>query len=254
MESIICLYKPIGMTPLECVNEFREKHQEHKGIRMGYAGRLDPMAEGLLLVLVGEENKKRQKYLGLDKEYECEVLLGFATDTYDLLGKVVKVEEVGKVDEEEVVRVLNSFKGKQRQQFPAYSARTVQGKRLYKWAREGRLDEIEIPQKEIEIYSIILLSITNISSKELLKNIKEHIVKVSGNFRQEEIIKLWEKTLGNDNKEYPIIKVSISCSSGTYIRSIANELGKKIHSRAIALSIKRTKVGAFTLADYDLRE
>ena len=80
------VYKNIGETPLECLNRLRGQYPEYKDVPLSYAGRLDPMAEGVLLVLVGEENKKREKYLSLDKEYTTDILFGFATDTYDVLG------------------------------------------------------------------------------------------------------------------------------------------------------------------------
>ena len=251
MKNILLLNKRTGQTPLECVEEFRKNNPEYKDVRMGYAGRLDPMANGLLLVLVGKENKKREQYLGLDKEYECEVLLGFSTDSYDLLGKTTNVCHAGldPASHQKISNVLQSFIGKQLQQFPPYSSRTVGGERLYKIAREGRLDAVEIPSKEIEMYNIELLSITIIASAELLKTIKDRIAKVHGKFRQTEIVALWEKTLENDNKEYPVIKIRISCSSGTYMRSLANHIGKKLGSNAIALSILRTKVGNFTFKD-----
>ena len=89
-QGIITLHKEQGETPLECIERWRAEHKEYLGIALSYLGRLDPMAEGVLLVAVGEENKNREAYLGLDKEYEFEVLFGFETDTYDLLGVVVR--------------------------------------------------------------------------------------------------------------------------------------------------------------------
>src|SRR3989344_2297636 len=80
------LYKKEGQTPLEAMEEFRKENLEYKDQKMTYAGRLDPMAEGVLLILTGDDCKEKQKYLGLNKEYEFEILWGFQTDTYDILG------------------------------------------------------------------------------------------------------------------------------------------------------------------------
>ena len=86
MESVLNLYKERGETPLERIERFRKTHPEYRKLPMSYAGRLDPMAEGVLLVLVGEENRNRETHLSLTKKYEFDVLFGFATDTYDVLG------------------------------------------------------------------------------------------------------------------------------------------------------------------------
>ena len=83
MKKILNLYKEVGETPLERLERFKKDNSEYANEKMTYAGRLDPMAEGVLIVLVGEECLNKEKYLGLDKEYEFEVLFGFRTDTYE---------------------------------------------------------------------------------------------------------------------------------------------------------------------------
>ncbi|MDQ3244755.1 MAG: tRNA pseudouridine(55) synthase TruB, partial [bacterium] len=88
VKSFYLLNKKEGETPLEALESFRVKAKIGKEVKMTYAGRLDPMASGLLIILAGEECKNKEKYLRLDKEYNFEVLFGFATDTYDILGKV----------------------------------------------------------------------------------------------------------------------------------------------------------------------
>ena len=92
-KSIIS-YKNLGETPLACLEKMRLEHGIGAEIPMTYAGRLDPMAEGVMILLVGEECKNKEQYLGLDKTYGFEVLVGFQTDTYDLLG-LVKSENEG---------------------------------------------------------------------------------------------------------------------------------------------------------------
>lgn len=87
-KSYIIANKPIGKTPFEVIQEIKKSHPELKNTKIGYAGRLDPMAEGLLLLLIGEENKKKHAYENLNKTYECEIFFGFATDTYDLMGMI----------------------------------------------------------------------------------------------------------------------------------------------------------------------
>jgi tRNA pseudouridine(55) synthase len=235
------LYKKEGETPLEAIEKFRKENVRFGDQKMTYAGRLDPMAEGVLLVLVGEECKNKDEYLGLDKEYEFEILWGFQTDTYDTLG-IPKINTRFKhSDILENVGMLEKMKGKFRQKYPPYSSMTVKGKQLFQWAREERLTEIEIPDAEIEIYEAEFLGNRKIEKEELLKNILSRIDKVAGDFRQEEIKKEWKNILNNNldvrvPSEFVISKFRIKCSSGTYVRGVANELG------GIAYGIKRTRI------------
>jgi len=122
---------------------------------------------------------------------------------------------------------------------------TVRGKQLHQWAKEGKLDEIKIPEREIEVYNIEFLENKEIKIQNLLKNIIERIEKVKGDFRQDQIIKEWKKIfheLSDGQQKFVISKARIKCSSGTYVRGIVNELGEKLDVGAIAFSIKRTKI------------
>ncbi len=241
---MIIYYKNRFETPLDALNRLRLEKPELKDEILSYAGRLDPMAEGVLFVLVGEEeNRDRQKYLGLDKIYEVEVLLGISTDTGDVLGLVQNTEKEGKkVSNEEIEKVVKNLEGENNFPYPVFSSRTVDGKPLHEWAREGRLDEIEIPTKASTIYCAKLIDIKTISAPDLLQSVLNDIDKIQGNFRQEEIKKSWNESLQNLNHDFQIITISIDCSSGAYMRTIAEELGKKLGTVALAYRIKRTKI------------
>jgi tRNA pseudouridine55 synthase len=225
MENVLRLYKNPGETPLECLERFRVANPEYTNEKMTYAGRLDPMAEGVLIVLAGEECKKKDEYLGLDKEYIFEVLFGIQSDTYDILGIPKNVEEKD-FD-------IKSFVGKRIQEYPAYSSRTFQ------MARDGA--EFEPPTKEVEIFDMEMLEERNIEKEVLEKEIPERVDLVRGDFRQDEIKDAWKNILENAPEKFRIGKFKIHCSSGTYVRSIANEMG------GLAYSIKRTRVGEYTL-------
>lgn len=268
MQSVIPVYKSLGSTPYQAVLEFKKQHPGYQNEKISYAGRLDPMAEGLLLLLVGLENTKRKDYEKLPKTYEFSVLLGVTTDSYDILGipkvqsrldrdqktqnssaseiQIIKHPDLS--DTQSIQSVLNSFLGKRLQVYPPYSSKAVNGKPLYWWARQNRLEEIEIPGKEIEIYSLKLLSEGVIMMQDLRHKIQEHIRKVKGDFRQEEILKAWENFFSLiKSTSLPVINCITSCSSGTYVRGIAHEIGQKLDCEAIALSIKRTNVGGFNI-------
>lgn len=242
MKKVLYLEKKVGETPLETIERFKEENQEYKEEKMTYAGRLDPMAKGVLIVLVGFECKNKERYLGMDKEYEFEILWGFETDTYDILG-LPQVSSHFSYGKEELKKSLEKLKGKQKQKYPPYSSMTVEGKQLFQWAREGRLGEIDIPDQVIEIYDIELLSEQKITKEELRKNITDRINLVKGDFRQEEILTNWNTILNSlDREEFEILKLKTKCSSGTYVRGIVNDLGKKLKTGAIAYSINRTKI------------
>ena len=257
MKKIIILNKKEGETPLEALIAFKKKNNKYKNTKMTYAGRLDPMARGLLLILAGEEVKKKEKYLALNKEYDFSVLFGFATDTYDILGKITKVVKkqksnkiIGeKVNLKEIEKNIKSnlqyFLGEYKQKYPRYSSKTVKGIPLFLYANKG--EEVDIPIKKVKIKKLKLKKIKRISGEFLLSNILKRIKKVKGDFRQKEIAKLWIKNLRlnkkNKKKMFYIAFFNISCSSGTYVRAIANELGKNMQIPTIAFSIKRTKIG-----------
>ena len=246
MQNTILLYKPISITPLQLTHKFRQQYPEYEKVTLGYAGRLDPMADGLLLLLAGEENKKRKSYEDLSKEYACEVLFGIETDTYDILGKIINQTSISQHISETVQEILQTFLGKQIQPYPPYSSQPVNGKPLYYWARKNKLDEITLPTKAIEIYDIALLSQKAISAKDLEKIIFERIQKVTGDFRQKEIVTVWKEFFEKNNHQtFTVFRFRIACSSGTYIRSFAHNLGRKLGSSAIALRITRTKIGNY---------
>jgi len=251
-DKVIKVYKQCGYTPLECINNLKKEHENLKLLPMTYAGRLDPLAEGLLLILVGDECLKKDEYLNLPKVYEVDVLFGFATDTYDVMGLITKSNISDILDNENISerleKILPEFIGNIKQSYPPYSSRPVKGKPLFMWARENKLDDIEIPTHDVNVSNIEILEEREISGKDLLEKIKEDISRVSGDFRQKEILSRWETNLYNKYEEkYPIIKLKISCGSGVYVRVIANEIGEKLGLPALALKIVRTKIGEYEI-------
>lgn len=214
-------YKNQGETPLECLERIRLEKGIDLEIPMTYAGRLDPMAEGMMIFLVGKECKEKEKYTSSDKEYEIEILIGVKTDSYDLLGMIESVDLQKKMPD------MAKYIGKFDQKYPEYSSKVIAMKEIPE----------DMPSKEVEIYSIESLESRLISGGEIAKQTIEKINKVKGNFRQDKIIEGWKefgKTYGKDG--FKIIKLMVACSSGTYMRALANNLG------GLAFSIKRTKI------------
>lgn len=251
MQKIIPLYKPIGKTPLEIVDKVKATHPDLAKVKIGYAGRLDPLAHGVLLLMIGDETKKRVNYLSLPKSYEFTVCFGLRTDTYDTLGIVQShsVQQSEKNVNIFVNRFVNKYQGKIIMHYPPYSSKPVHGKPLFWWARNNKLNEIIIPKHEIEIFTFDCLSIGEISIAELRKKIDTANNTIQGDFRQNEIKYQWDQLFSkaDPNLELKTATFSITCSSGTYIRELVNVMGEELGCGAIAIDILRTAVGEYTI-------
>ena len=244
MNKTITFYKKIGETPLQCIDRLRREQPELADEKISYAGRLDPMAEGEMLFMIGGANHEREKNLGLDKEYEFQILFGVSTDTGDVLGLVKNFSEQEiSLTSQDVEGELKKLVGKIEQVYPWYSSKTINGKPLFEYAREGKQDEIERPTREVEIYSLELLETRNIDKEDLQKYIENKIYLVRGDFRQDEILQTWKKYFEADAlPEYQIAKIKIKCSSGTYVRALTEMVGDKLGISTLALSINRVRV------------
>ncbi|HSA83928.1 MAG TPA: hypothetical protein VLF20_03510 [Patescibacteria group bacterium] len=253
---ILNTYKPKGLTPLQTITLLRKTMPEYANETIGFAGRLDPLAHGVLLLMIGEETtKEKDKFLDLPKEYEFETVFGITTDTYDTLGMLSSQVKNHNVTKQKIEDLLTQFiktkLGKHMQTYPPYSSKPVNGIPLFQWARAGKLAEIELPKREIEIFDFTLIEIKQLSTEKLKKEIFTQIDSVSGNFRQNEIKQAWTNFFDNTHQQNEFISAHfrIFCSSGTYVRSLANELGKFLGTGAITLDILRTKVGKYSITD-----
>lgn len=185
---------------------------------VGHAGTLDPLATGLLIVLIGKQYTKRQtQFLKMDKEYVCQAQLGVETDTYDADGQVLNQaawSKVGQIDQKQLVKALDSLTGEIIQTVPAFSAVKVKGRKLYHLARQARVDLTTLPQRQVHIYGLKLLD-----------------------FKKDEINQqLW-------------LTIKVKCSSGTYIRSLIHDLGLKLGIGAYVKELRRTQIGPYSVAD-----
>lgn len=254
MKKIIVLDKKEGETPLSALENFRKKHPAYQGVSLTYAGRLDPMAHGLLIVLAENKIKDKETYLALDKEYHFTVLFGLATDTHDILGKVTdnnkkknSVTKTAQELKELLEKELPFFWGERVQEYPMYSSKTVNGKPLFEYARNGRV--VKIPTRKIVVKKILLKKIKKVKPEILLLKIEKRISKVVGDFRQKEIIQKWRRVLGTKKAKHELFlgDFVINCSSGTYVRKIAHDLGERLGIGGLAFEIYRTRVGRYRI-------
>ncbi len=202
MQGLILLNKPKGITSFSAVSKVKRIASEK---RVGHTGTLDPMATGVLPILLGRATTLSSLMLDADKKYIARVKLGITTDSDDITGEVLQENEVS-VDNARLNEVLDSFLGKQSQIPPMYSAIKKDGVRLYKLAREGKTAEIE--PRNIEIYSINLL-----------------------------------EPLDDENT----FKIEVHVSKGTYIRSLARDIGEALGCGATLTELERTYASGFSL-------
>ena len=239
--------KKIAETPLEALQRFRQQNPTYKDTRLSYAGRLDPMASGKLLILEGEENDRREEFLERDKTYEFQILFGVSTDTYDLLGLITDIEkELTAISVADVEAQLEEFIGEWEMMYPPYSSKTVavDGEMVPLWqlARVDNLPEM-LPEKSVEIYEVGCVGLRKISGKDVLAHVREYVPEVSGDFRQQEIIDCWEGRFSDSDVEFLLGDCELSCSAGTYVRRLAQVVGRRLKTPSLAFSIKRVSVG-----------
>lgn len=201
MNSLLILDKPQAISSHSAVHRIRKLTDQE---RVGHAGTLDPMATGVLLILLGSATRLSEYIVDHDKEYRATVKLGVETDTYDATGKIITTCTVNP-SANEIRAALETFIGAQNQIPPAHSAIQIQGKRAYKLARQGV--EIEMQPRAVEIYSI-----TNV-------------------------------VIDDD-----LVAFDVHCSKGTYIRSLAHDLGAKLGTGAHLAALRRTASGHFSIA------
>ncbi len=204
-KEILLIDKPEGMTSFDVIRFLRKKY----GIRkMGHAGTLDPAATGLLIIGMGKGTKKLRNFLKMSKVYEARILLGKKTSTGDTEGKIIEERDVDNINEKQIKKAAASLKGKSLLRVPVYSAVKVSGMPLYKIARKYGYKNIKSPRKKMEVIW----------------------VRYHGACRQD--------------KGY-LVHLTIKVGSGTYIRSLAEELGRKLNVPAVLQHLRRLKIGAF---------
>ncbi len=226
MNGILNIHKESGYTSHDVVAKLRGILHIKK---IGHTGTLDPDATGVLPVCIGKATKVCDIITDRDKTYEAEVLLGVATDTLDVSGEVKETADVD-VNRDELEAVLLTFIGDIEQVPPMYSAIKIKGKKLYEYAREGI--EVERKKRQVTIHSI-----ENVSDNK--NDFEYHCEKdLTGQILTDDDIKM-----------LPSFSIRVSCSKGTYIRTLCEDIGKKLGTVACMKSLVRTGVGRFDISE-----
>lgn len=248
--KVIAVYKLPGETPLETLNRVRVLFPHLKHETLSYAGRLDPLAQGVMLVLLGKEaNREREMYLGMDKTYIFDVLFGIGSDSFDPLGISVQGSKPSSEIIDHLFELQRTWIGEMVQEYPPFSSKTYKGKPLFQWTREGV--NVPLPTRSVIIYELCLLRFDYLSIPLIFRAVKDKVGRVRGDFRQSEAIESWRKVVGELGSEnlLPVVRFKARVSSGTYVRSLADSMGKRCGTFALALNIMRTSVGPFDLND-----
>ena len=204
---ILNVYKEKNWTSFDVVAKVRS--MLGKKTKVGHAGTLDPLAEGVLIVLTDNDTKKQNNFMSMDKEYLAEISFGASSTTFDLEGEITYLNIPEDMDIlSEFKGIMKKYLGEIDQTVPYYSAVKVKGKKLYELARKNKPVD-KLPKKKVKINSI-------------------------------EILDFYTK----DN--LPTVKLLINCSKGTYIRSLANDIGEDLGVGGILVNLVRTKVGIYT--------
>ena len=228
------------------LDRLRLEKPQFKNSKLSYAGRLDPMAHGEMLVLVDEENKDYKKYLGFDKKYQATFLIGVSTDTGDVLGLIKEFsEDSNKVKKEDITSQILDFKKITKQKYPWFSSMVVDGLKLFDHFKKGNLNT-ERPTRKVQIKEIENIEFKEIPKQELKDYIFENVSKVKGDFRQKETLQGWDNFFKNFNTEvqgsdkinFLTVTIDITVTSGTYIRGLT----ENFNNPTTLLGLKRIKI------------
>ena len=256
METHVSLEKSVGETPLDCLERYRAQRPDLRGVPMAYAGRLDPMASGALLVLIGDACKRQTMYHNLDKAYEFSVLLGIGSDTADVLGRL-HTTDINSYTHTSISLAAQTLIGTITLPYPIFSAKTVRGKPLHTWALEGRLSEVEIPTKQSTVYTLMLDKVETKSRTDVCAEARAKIDTIlpvtdprkslGQDFRRSAVRADWEQIRNDDSlpEQYTIAHFHCVASAGTYMRTLAQEIGKNLQTSGLAWHIHRTKIGRY---------
>ncbi|MDH5533088.1 MAG: hypothetical protein OEX81_01535 [Candidatus Pacebacteria bacterium] len=256
---IKAVYQPQGVSSHMLARDFGKSRHE----KATHTGTLDPMAEGVLIILSGDDRYKKQDLGDVEKTYQFEILWGIKTDSQDLLGLITEnkygentnVENIYSKKEKKSIEFLDNYLskyvGKINQRLPRFSAKRVKGKSAFDLAKSG--EEMEDFFRAVEIFEAKVISLNTIDKAELKNTIVKKINNVEGDFRQEEVLAGWEEFFNNlstkDEASFYISKCEIKASRRTYVRALVRDLSEDLNIPATTYSIVRTRNGEYGIED-----
>lgn len=234
--TILPFWKDIGTSSSIIAKRVSEK----LNLPTSHTGTLDPLASGVVVVIVGEDSKNKEKFISNEKTYEFEFLFGISTDTHDALGIIEDISPQNfTIDIDKIEETLKSFVGNISQKYPNFSSKKVLGRTLWEYKR------LNLPVPEVfingEIKEVKIKGYQKIKSSEVLDHIKNQINLIQGNFRQREILEKYNSS--NFPEFFYTLKVEVVMTRGLYVRALARDLGNRIGLPTIILDLVRLKDG-----------
>lgn len=243
--KIISLWQPVGSSTHILAKKIAQKY----GVKTSHTGTLDPMAEGVVIILLGEDRLKKYEYAKWLKTYEFEILFGISTDSLDGLGMITAVDFSKSMDitKSRLDIILSTFTGSYTQSVPVYSAIKVKGKPMHWYARNSQLQGVTVPKRSGEILEISLLDLQELSLNSVINDVNSKISLVKGDLRQNEVKLQWQNFLKNNTQEsVKLAKIKVQMTKGLYVRSLAQDIAQKLDIPAFTYSIVRTKNGNYS--------
>lgn len=230
MKKIILINKPRGKTSFWVVKQIKRIFPKEK---VGHAGTLDPLAEGLLVVLVGEATKQQGEIMAYEKEYQAEMVLGLESETYDQEGELyfpssfsILLPRLRGLNKEKIVNLIErEFQGEINQVVPPFSAVKIKGKRLYQWVREGKKRQLTLPSRRVKIEKIKVTAFSPLKERQ------------KGKIGVEKALEI-----------FPRLKLRMTVGKGFYVRSLVHDLGKKLGTGAVLTGLIRERIGPYSLS------
>lgn len=255
METIIPIDKPVGWTSFQVVNKLKW-HIRHltgvKKFKIGHAGTLDPLASGLLLVCVGKATKKIEQLQAGIKEYSGTMVLGATTPCFDLERAIDNYYPYEHITQEAIEETRKQFVGIIEQVPPIFSAVKVNGQRAYISARDGSPAEIEAKKVTIygfEISRVYSQSSNSSRSSHSSQSSNSSLSSNSSESRESPATHLYLNPLGSVPDGLPLVDFHVTCSKGTYIRSLARDFGLALGSGAFLSALRRERIGDYHISD-----
>jgi len=250
--TIIPIWQPQGYSTNQIAKRLGELHN----VKATHTGTLDPMAEGVVVVLLDEDRLRRQELSSSIKGYQFDIVFGIKTDSFDGMGIIKEngLNALPKIQKDMLVSICNTFIGEYTQIVPVFSAQLYKGKKLFEWGHQQV--DIPLPKKSGNIYKLDLLNLQKVPLIKVIDDVLEKLKNITGEFRQEEIIKQWEdyklsmdSSTSIKDKVVFVASFYVETSRGLYVRALSQDICNKIGTIGFVSSLIRLKNGSYSKGD-----
>lgn len=253
---IVPVYKPIGASTHQLAALVGACYQE----KATHTGTLDPMADGVVIVLTGQDRFQKEKLARQWKTYQFEVLVGVKTDSHDLLGlpqlSLSTLRKVHQMDDQKIITniksILPNYLGQQTQKRPRFSAKRIGGKSAFDKAKENK--QFDAGTQRVYVHDIKLIDSKRYNLPTLQKEVIEKLQTVTGDFRQKQILQEWNKLFQNlassgENQSGLLLTLEARVGRRTYIRALVRDIFQELKLPATTFSLTRTINGPYNISD-----